>query len=82
MIMAGPWVLFVKITMQVPKRPVIGAVLGVAVKALCMGAAVSFIDLLVEAQVSSVITRVRAVLVVMGERCSKRGGHDQHCRHN
>jgi len=82
MIMAGTWVIFVKITMQVPQRPMVGAMLGVAVKALFMGAAVSFIDLPVEAEVSSVITRVPAVLVVVGERRSKWGGHDKHCRRN
>jgi hypothetical protein len=75
--MARTWVIFVKITMQVPQRPMVGAVLGVAVKALFMGAVVSFIDLPVEAQMSSVITRVPAVLVVVGEHRSKWGG--QHC---
>jgi hypothetical protein len=82
MIMAGTWVIFVKITMQVPQRPMVGAVLGVAVKALFMGAAVSFIDLPVEAQVRSVITRLTPVLVVVGERRSKWGRHDKQCRRN
>ena len=76
MIMAGTWVIFVKITMQVPQRPMVGAVLGVAVKALFMGAAVSFIDLPVEAQVSPVIPSVPAVIVVVGKRRAKRSGYD------
>jgi len=81
MIVAGTWVIFVKITMQVPQRPMVGAVLGVAVKALFMGAAVSFIDLPVEAQVSPVIPRVPAVIVVVGKRRAKRSGYDEYgCR--
>jgi hypothetical protein len=82
MIMAGTWVIFVKITMQVLKRPMIGAVLGLAVKAFLMGAAVSFIDLPMEAQVSPVIPRMPAVIVVVGERRSQRSGYDEHgCRY-
>jgi hypothetical protein len=81
MIMAGTWVLFVKITMQVPKRPVIGAVLGVAVKTILVGASVSFIDLPMEAQMSLVIPGVPPVIVVVGKRCAKRSGYDEHgCR--
>jgi hypothetical protein len=81
MIMAGTWVLFVKITMQVPKRPVIGAVLRLAVKAFFMGASVSFMDLPMEAQMSPVIPAVPAVTVVVGKRCAKRSGYDEHgCR--
>jgi hypothetical protein len=81
MIMAGAWVIFVIITMQVPKGPMIGAVLRLAVKAVFMGAAVSFVELPMEAQVSPVIPRVPAVVVVVGERGSKRGGYDEYgCR--
>ena len=81
MIMAGPWAIFVKITMQIPKRPVIGAVPRLAVKAFFMGAAVRFIDLPMEAQMSPVIPGVPAVIVVVGKRCAKRSGYDEHgCR--
>jgi hypothetical protein len=68
--------------MQVLKRPMIGAVLCLTIEAFFMGAAVSFIDLPMEAQVSAVILCAPAVIVVVGVRRGKRSGYDEHrCRY-
>ena len=70
MICAG--MVFVEVSMQVPQRAMIGAVLGSAVETVFMSALVGFVDFSVEAVMFPMIACVLVIVVV---RLVSRGGH-------
>lgn len=57
--------IIVEITVQVPERAVIGAVLRLTIEALFVGAPMSFIDFVVKSPVRPVIPSMLAIIIVV-----------------
>jgi hypothetical protein len=74
MVMPGSGMILVEFAMQIPQRPVIGAVLPAAVEALLMGALVSSLDVAMESVVCPMVALMLVVIVVIivRERCCGR----------
>jgi len=76
MVMPGTGMILVEVLMQIPQRPVIGAVLSGTVEALLMCAPVGFVDLTMESIVGPMVALMLTVVVVV-VRKRRRGRYRQ-----
>src|SRR5215475_3467547 len=73
-VVPGSGMILLEFAMQIPQRPVIGAVLIATVEALLMGALMSFVDVVVQSVVCPMVALMLIVVVVIIVRERHRGG--------